>query len=76
LALLPWLKKAQTLKIPTTFLSLSYPAVEGPEIKFYYVYPKHLKESYRVQALGAYLHEVVIREELGVGKEAEYKVER
>ncbi len=40
------------------------PDVEGPEVKFYYIYPKHLSQSDRVQALGAYLHETVKREGL------------
>ena len=62
-------QESTNFKNPHDILAPVLPDVEGPEIKFYYVYPKHLKESYRVQALGSYLHEVVIREELGTKKE-------
>lgn len=40
------------------------PHVEGPTLKFYYIYPAHLKNSRRVQALGTYLHEAAEREGL------------
>ena len=62
-------KESTNFKSPHDILVPVLSHVEGPEIKFYYIYPKHLKESYRVQALGSYLHDVVIREELRGGKE-------
>ena len=40
------------------------PTIEGPPLKFYYIYPQHLKDSHRIQALGTYLHETVKKEGL------------
>lgn len=62
-------KESTNFKNPHDILVPVLSHVEGPEIKFYYIYPKHLKESYRVRALGSYLHDVVIRQELRGGKE-------
>jgi DNA-binding transcriptional LysR family regulator len=57
-------KESTNFKNPHDILVPVLPDVEGPEIKFYYTYPQHLKDSYRVQALGSYLHETAKREGL------------
>ena len=57
-------KESANFKNPHDILVPVLPDVEGPDIKFYYIYPKHLKESHRVQALGTYLQETVKREDL------------
>jgi len=57
-------QESTNFKDPHDILVPVLPEIEGPPIKFYYIYPEHLKESHRVQALGTYLHETVKREGL------------
>ena len=57
-------KESTNFKNPQDSLVRVLPDVEGPQIKFYYIYPQYLKDSHRVRAFGDYLHETVKRERL------------
>ncbi len=57
-------QESANFKNPEDRLVPVLPHIEGPQIDFYYIYPQHLKDSHRVQALGSYLQETVKREGL------------